>query len=137
MNIHFVGYLKTFVKQEWELLKKDHNVTTFDLEVHAASFHQIPKFLILTLFDWKKIYNSDAVWIWVADYPAIPFIILAKIFKKPIIVNVSGFEVFAAPEIGYGNQLNPVRGAAYRWILRHATRTIVMSNAYKKIVNIL
>jgi glycosyltransferase involved in cell wall biosynthesis len=137
MNIHFVGYLKTFVKQEYELLQKNHNVTAFDLVIHASSFWQIPKYFIATVLDWKNIRNSDVVWIWIADYPAIPFVLLAKIFKKPVIVNVSGFEVFAAPEIGYGSQLNPIRGRVSKWILRNATRTIVMSNAYKKIVNSL
>ena len=88
MNIHFVGYLKTFVKQEYELLQKDHTVTAFDLVIHASSFWQIPKYLITSLLDWKNVRNSDAVWIWVADYPAIPFIILAKILRKPIIVTI-------------------------------------------------
>jgi glycosyltransferase involved in cell wall biosynthesis len=134
MNIHFVGYLKTFVKEEFELLRKDYTVTEFDLVIHASTFWQIPKYLIDSLLDWKNVQNSDVVWIWVADYPAIPFILLAKIFKKRIIVNISGFEVIAAPDIGYGNQLSLVRGAVSRWILRNATLTVVMSNAYKRIV---
>jgi len=134
MNIHFVGYLKTFVKEEFKLLKKDHTITSFDLVIHASSFWQIPKYLIDSLFDWKNVRNSDVVWIWVADYPAIPFILLAKIFKKRIIVNISGFEVYAAPDIGYGNQLSLIRGATSRWILRNAICIIVMSEAYKKIV---
>jgi hypothetical protein len=134
MNIHFVGYLKTFVKEEFELLRKDYTVTEFDLVIHASSFWQIPKYLIASLLDWKNVRNSDVVWIWVADYPAIPFILLAKIFRKRIIVNISGFEVYAAPDIGYGNQLSLVRGAASRWILRNAICIIVMSEAYKKIV---
>jgi glycosyltransferase involved in cell wall biosynthesis len=137
MNIHFAGYLKTFVRQEFELLKKDHNVTAFDLVIHASSFWQIPKYLIATILDWKNIRNSDVVWIWVADYPAIPFIVLARIFRKPIIVTIMGFEVYAGPDIGYGNQLDPIRGAVSRWILRNATRIIVLSEAYKKIVNAL
>jgi glycosyltransferase involved in cell wall biosynthesis len=135
MNIHFVGYLIAFVKQEFELLKKDHDVTTFDLSIHASSFWQIPKYIIATLHDWKNVYNSDTVWIWVADYPAIPFIILTKIFRKPIIVNIMGFEVYAAPDIGYGNQLDPIRGFVSRWILRNATRCITMSEVYKRITN--
>lgn len=135
MNIHFVGYLKTFVKQELELLQKDYYVTAFDLVIHASSFRQIPKYLITSLLDWKNVYNSDAVWIWVADYPAIPFIVLAKIFRKPIIVTIMGFEVYAAPDIGYGNQLDPIRGAVSRWILRNATRCITMSEVYKRITN--
>jgi glycosyltransferase involved in cell wall biosynthesis len=137
MHIHFVGYLKTFVKQEFELLQKDHNVTAFDLVIYASSFWQIPKFFIVALLDWKNVRNSDVVWIWVADYPAIPFILLAKIFKKRVLVTISRFEVFAAPEIGYGNQLYPLRGAASKWILRNANLTITMSNAYKNIVNSL
>jgi len=135
MNIHFVGYLKTFVKQEFELLQKDHNVTAFDLVIHASSFRQIPKYLIASLSNWKNVYYSDAVWIWVADYPAIPFIVLAKIMRKPIIVTIMGFEVYAAPDIGYGNQLDPIRGAASRWIIRNVTRCITMSEAYKRITN--
>jgi glycosyltransferase involved in cell wall biosynthesis len=134
MNIHFVGYLKTFVKEEFELLRKDYTVTEFDLVIHASSFWQIPKYLIASLRNWKNVRNSDVVWIWVADYPAIPFILLAKIFRKRIIVNISGFEVYAAPDIGYGNQLHLIRGAVSRWILRNSTRIIVMSNAYKRIV---
>ena len=135
MNIHFVGYLKTFVKQEYELLQKDHNVTVFDLAIYASSFWQIPKYLFVSMLDWKNVRNSDVVWVWVADYPVIPFVFLAKIFKKPILVTISGFEVIAAPEIGYGNQLDLLRGVTSKWILRNTTRTIAMSNAYKKIVN--
>ena len=137
MNIHFVGYLKTFVKEEFELLRKDYTVTEFDLVIYASSFWQIPKYLIASLLDWKNVRNSDVVWIWVADYPAIPFILLAKIFRKQIIVNISGFEVYAAPDIGYGNQLYLIRGAVSRWILHNSTCIIVMSNAYKKIVKTL
>jgi Glycosyltransferase len=133
MKIHFVGYLKTFVKQENELLQKDHIVTSFDLMGHASSFWQIPKFPIVALLDWKNVHNADVVWLWVADYPAIPFIILAKILRKPIIVTISGFEVSAAPEIGYGNQLDPLRGFVSRWILRNTTRCITMSEAYRQI----
>lgn len=133
MKIHFVGYLKTFVKQEYELLQRDHTVTSYDLIKHASSFWQIPKYPLVALLDWKNVYNADVVWIWVADYPAIPFIILAKIFRKPIIVTISGFEVSAAPEIGYGNQLDPLRGFASRWILRNTTRCVTMSEAYKQI----
>ena len=135
MKIHFVGYLIAFVKQEYELLQKDHTVTAFDLVIHASSFWHIPTFLMYAFLDWKKVRNSDAVWIWAADYPAIPFIVLAKIFRKPIIVNIMGFEVYAAPDIGYGNQLDPIRGTVSRWILRNANQCIAMSEVYKQITN--
>ena len=134
MNILFVGYLKTFIRQEYELLKKDYMVTEFDLVIHASSFWQIPKYLFDSFLEWKTVRNSDIVWVWVADYPAIPFIILAKIFRKPVYVTISGFEIVGHPDIGYGNQLNLIRGAASRWILRNATVIVTQSNAYKEIV---
>jgi glycosyltransferase involved in cell wall biosynthesis len=78
--------------------------------------------------------ESDIVYIWFADYPALPFIVLAKAFGKPVVTNVGGWEVYAASDIGYGNQLNPVRGWATRFILRNSTACICMSNAYKTII---
>lgn len=135
MKLHFVGYLKSpFIKQDLDLLKEGHTVTTFDLSEHATSFRQCPRYLIDTLLEWKNVKNADVVWIWFSDYPALPFIVLAKIFGKPIVTNVGGWEVYAAPEIGYGNQLNPIRGWVTRWILRNSTRCVCMSNAYKTII---
>ena len=135
MDIYFVGYLKSpFIKQDFELLNESHRVISFDLSTHATSFKQIFRYLISTVLEWNNIRRSAIVWIWFADYPALPFIVLAKIFRKPIVVNVGGWEVYAAPDIGYGNQLNPIRGWVTRWILRNATRCITMSNAYKSII---
>jgi glycosyltransferase involved in cell wall biosynthesis len=134
MNIHFVGYLQTFIRQEYELLKQEYTVTAFDLMNHALSFRQIPGYLVDSFGEWKHVRNADLVWIWVADYPAIPFMILAKIFRKPVVVTISGFEVVGYKEIGYGNQLQAIRGATSRWIIRNATVTIAQSNAYREIV---
>lgn len=135
MNIYVVGHLKSpFIKQDVELLTEEHSVTTFDLAIHTTSFKQCPRYLIDTLLEWRNVKNADVVWIWFADYPALPFIVWAKIFGKPIVTNVGGWEVYAAPSIGYGNQLNPIRGWVTRWILRNSTRCVCMSNAYKTII---
>jgi len=137
MKIFFVGYLKGhFIEQDKKLLEEDHQLTgAFDLYKNSSAFRQTPSYLIKSLKEWRNIWRSDVVWIWYADYPALPFIVLAKLFKKKIIINVGGWEVYSAPEISYGNQLNPIRGAVTRWILRNADRCIVMSNAYKKLIN--
>jgi glycosyltransferase involved in cell wall biosynthesis len=78
--------------------------------------------------------KSDVVVLWFADYIALPFIIWTKLFRKPIITHVGGWEVYSAPEINYGNQLNPIRGAATRWILRNSTVCVCMSEAYRNII---
>lgn len=136
MKLYFVGYLSSqFITDDKELLQEDHTVTTFNLSINASSFKKIHTYLLSTLWEWKKIRDSDVVWIWFADYPALPFIILAKLFQKPIVMHVAGWEVYAAPEINYGNQLNFIRGAVTRWILRNSDICIVPSEAYKKIVS--
>jgi len=46
------------------------------------SFGKTPKYPITSSLDWKNVDNSYVDRIWVADYPGIPFIILAKAVKK-------------------------------------------------------
>jgi glycosyltransferase involved in cell wall biosynthesis len=132
MRIHFVGYLTSpFIKKDLDLLKDLHDVSVFDLSKHATSFNQIPQYLIDTLMEWRNVMRTDVVWIWFADYPAIPFILWSKLFRKKIVVNIGGFEVYPyGKDIGYGNQLSTIRGAASRWILRRADRIITQSHAY-------
>lgn len=132
MNLYFVGNLKSpFIRQNLELLSQDHNVTTFDLDEHATSFLQVPAYLVKSALETGRVLMSDAVWVWFADYPAIPFVAMAKLFGKPAYVNVGGWEVCNDPDMGYGNQVHVLRGAITRWILRNAT-CICMSEAYKK-----
>jgi len=135
MKIYFAGYLKSpFIKQNLSLLQEGNDVSVFDLSEHASSFSQVPAYIMDTFGERSRVKASDVVWLWFADYPAIPFVIMAKVFRKPIVVNVGGWEVYAAPDIGYGNQLSIVRGAATRWTLRNATVAICMSEVYKRII---
>lgn len=134
MKIFFVGYLSShFIKEHKELLEENHDLIVFDLDKNASSFKRVPQYLISSILQFRNIFKSDLVWIWFADYPAIPFIILSKLFGKPIVTRVAGWEVYSAPEINYGNQLNPIRGAATRWILRNSNICVVPSKSYQQI----
>jgi glycosyltransferase involved in cell wall biosynthesis len=135
LKLYFVGYLTShFIADDVDILGEDHDLTIFDLSVNAASFKKIHTYLISTLFEWRRVYSSDVVWIWFADYPALPFIVWGKLFRKPIVIRIAGWEVYSAPDIHYGNQLNPIRGAVSRWIIRNATVCITPSVAYEKII---
>lgn len=135
-EIYFVGDMRSpFIKQDEELLKEDHHVSVFDLGHHATSFRQIPMYLIASFSKLFLVNSSDVIWIWFADYPAIPFVIMSKLLGKPVVVNIGGYEVYACKELNYGNQLSKVRGAASRWILRNSDRVVVMSTAYEHIVH--
>jgi glycosyltransferase involved in cell wall biosynthesis len=134
-HIYFVGDMKSpFISQDADLLKELYPVTIFDTS-HLFSFRQLPHYMKEVLFQWRNILDSTILWIWFADYPALPFILLAKLFRKPVIINVGGWEVYNAPEINYGNQRNLIRGAVTRWILNNCKMIITPSNAYKKIID--
>lgn len=135
MNILFVGNMKSpFMRQDFELLSEDNNVISHDLSIHTSYNFEIIKYSFNVIKLWKNILNTDIIWIWAALPHAIPFILLTKIFHKPVIVNIGGWEVYNAPDINYGNQLSPINGAITRWIIRNATHCIVPSPPYREIV---
>ena len=137
MNIYFVGSLKTpFIKRDYELLKGNNTVVAFDLSQYNYRFGFLLEYFLF-LFQWKHVKDSVIVWVWFADYLVLPFVILAKVFRKPIIVNVGGWEVMNYPELQYGNQRNWLRGFVSRWIIYNANINIVPSPAYREIVKVL
>ena len=132
-NIFFVGNIKTpFIQQDVDLLKEDYEVTVFS---QIFSKNIMLSYLLACLNQWKNIRKSDAVYIWFADYPVIPFVIMAKLTRIPFIINVGGWEIYNEPSINFGNQLNLIRGYATRWILRRADKIVVPSHPYVKILN--
>jgi glycosyltransferase involved in cell wall biosynthesis len=129
-KIFFAGELRSpFIEDDVKLLKEDNEVAVFDIGKYL-SLIRIPIYFIKCLQQIPKILSSDIVWVWFADYPEFPIVLLSKILNKPIVVNIGGFEVSGIKEINYGNQLKFVRGWVSRWILRNATELIVPSPAY-------
>ncbi len=136
-KIFFAGELRSpFIKQDMELLQEDHEISVFDLSACATTKTQmITRYPLALANQIANIIRSDILFIWYADYPEVPLLILAKIFGKPAIVNIGGAEVVAAPEIGYGHQLSRSRGFIARWILRKSSMNVVPSSAYVKITS--
>lgn len=133
-KLFFVGDLRSpFIKQDLQLLSEDCTAEAFDTGKYAFSFRQIINYQFWCLKQWDKIKCADIVWIWFADYPALPIILLSKLFNKKIVMNIGGWEVANYPEINYGNQLKFIRGAVTRWIIKHSDKCIVPSEAYKDI----
>lgn len=128
MKIFFAGDLSSpFIQDDLHLLQEDHQVYPFNLPNKKIKTVLYP---FQFLWDCEGIHEADLVWAWFADYPVLPVITAAKLFHKPSVVNIGGFEVSAIPEINYGNQLKTIRGAVSRWILRNASEIIVPSYAY-------
>lgn len=127
-KIFFAGDMRSpFIQGDAELLKEDHEISIFDI---ATNFIHFPFHIFKCFQQILNIRNSNLVWIWFADIPALPIIIISKIFNIPTVVNVGGFEVSGIKDINYGNQLKPIRGWISRWIIRNATEVIVPSPEY-------
>jgi glycosyltransferase involved in cell wall biosynthesis len=137
LKLLFCGQLKSpFIRQDAELLKRHYDVEVINLNFLSAtrfgSFKFIYKFFISIMF---KICKVDIVYIWFADYHALPIVLISKLFNKRSIVVVGGWEVSKCEEIGYGNQLNIIRGFVTRLCLRKATYVAVPSEAYKRVTH--
>ena len=127
-KIFFAGdTFSPFIKDDIKLLSEDYDITTLETPLKILD---MPKYLIRCLMNVINIKNSNIVWIWFADIPAVPLILISKIFNIPTVVNVGGFEVSGIKEINYGNQLKPIRGWISRWIIRNVTEIIVPSPEY-------
>ncbi|MFA5247901.1 MAG: glycosyltransferase [Candidatus Paceibacterota bacterium] len=127
-KIFFAGDMRSpFIQGDAELLKEDHDVFIFNTPIKKMDF---PLYLFKCFQQVLNIRKSNLVWVWFADCPALPLVIIAKIFNIPTAVNVGGFEVSGISEINYGNQLKPIRGYVSRWIIRNATEIIVPSPVY-------
>lgn len=108
-----------------------YTVSTFNLSESASTFRQIPGYLVKCITKiLPGVLKNDIVWIWGADYPAIPFLIFSKLFRKKIIIALVGVEVYPPNEIGYGFRMQKVRGAVSKWLMKHADMNIPMSDAY-------
>jgi len=135
IRIFFVGNLKVpFMQQDKNILMEDNEVITYDM----APFFRMGKSWnirhpINVLYHAKEIKDSDIIWCWIADYHLLPFLVLAKLFRKPFLVHIGGWEVDNSPEINNGCQLRPIRGWVARQIIRCSTRCMVPSESYKKI----
>lgn len=139
MKLLFCGQMMSpFISQDADLLKSKYDVDIVNIDmifsVRWGFMRYILYFFTSTIF---KIYNTDIVYIWFVDYHTIPLVIAAKLFGKRSVVTVGGWEVSKCEEIGYGNQLNFIRGMVTRWCLRNATYVSVPSEAYRKITQIV
>ncbi len=130
-KIFFAGDMRSpFIREDSILLKEDNEVCIFN--INFTNPLQAPIHIFKCFQQVLNIRNSDIVWLWFADYPTLPLVIISKIFNKPTIVNVGGFEVSGIEDINYGNQLKPIRGCVSRWIVKNATRIIIPSPIYEK-----
>jgi glycosyltransferase involved in cell wall biosynthesis len=74
-----------------------------------------------------KLRRCDVVFGWFASWHTLAALTLARLFRKPSVLVIGGFDTASVPEIGYGNQQDPVRGRRARMAIGRATRLVTNS----------
>jgi glycosyltransferase involved in cell wall biosynthesis len=74
-----------------------------------------------------KVLRSDVVFGWFAHWHTFWAVTLARLFRRPCVLVVGGFDTASMPEIGYGLQRGGWRRPISRWTMRRATQLIVNS----------
>jgi glycosyltransferase involved in cell wall biosynthesis len=106
----------TFVRQDLEILRSQFEASLFPFE-GFASLARLR----------REINASDVVVIWFAGRHAGPAVWFSRRVRVPVITIVGGFEAAWLPEIGYGIRPNSIRSRVLRWILRHSSRVLAVS----------
>lgn len=94
-----------FVKIDRELLA---------LSFEVVDFHVPRKFPNNLLKYFSKIKNSDILFCWFASWNSMWALFFAKIFLKPSVLVIGGYDLANLPEAGYGQQ----RGGPGKWVSR-------------------
>ena len=110
---------ETFVRLDRDLLSEFADV---------QDFHASQKFPIGLWNYWHGIRKADIVFCWFASWNSFWALLLAKLFRKPSILVIGGYDIANLPEAHYGHQ----RGGLEKWISRLAMRLAdrLLTNSY-------
>ena len=75
-----------------------------------------------------KLRRCDVVFGWFASWHTLAALALARRMGKPSVLVIGGFDTASVPEIGYGNQQDPLRRWRSRLTIARADRLITNSN---------
>ena len=87
-----------------------------------------PRPLVNLLALARAVRRSDLVFGWFASWHTLWPVLLARLFRRPSVVVIGGFDTARIPEIDYGLQQRAVMGRVSRWVMRHATRLVTNSD---------
>ncbi|HOT95965.1 MAG TPA: glycosyltransferase family 4 protein [bacterium] len=77
----------------------------------------------------RHLPGSAALFTWFADYHALVPVVAGRLFGKPVVIVVGGYDVARMPDYGYGAHLQAVRSFCSRMSLRYAALLLPVSKA--------
>lgn len=120
--------MSTFIQADLDLLKKHFDVRVVDIGSKKKSLGGMLGAM------WELFLGvlwSDLTYSWFAETHAKWQVRCSRLFGRPSIVVVGGYEVAKLPEIGYGSLLNPAKAKMVKYILTRADRVLPVDESLK------
>ena len=114
----FMPYIHplSFVDQDFETLSATYDVRTHDVRSPRA----LPAGL-------RQVAGADVVYCWFGSVRFLPYVVFARLLRKPVIVIAGGYDVADERAIGYGNMRPGVQRVLGRLLFRLATLSVAFS----------
>ena len=119
--------LLTFVRRDLVILQKHFNVKTLNVTTFLVPRRGRDWLVYFRLL--KGILWADIVYSWWAILNSFFTVLFCMFLRKKSIVVVGGYEVAYVPEINYGALLSLRRRLEVKFILRHASKILAVSNS--------
>ena len=123
--LFFGNVSKSFVKYDYELLKKSFNVDIIDQPTKKIDWFKY--FLNLI----KKVKKCDITFSWFASFGTSFIIFFSKLFGKKSIVIVGGYDARYNPEINFGAFTNRKERIAAKYVYKHVDIILAVSPSLK------
>jgi len=113
---------ETFVKLDKNFLNQ---------KFHIQDFYVKQPFPVNCIKYLQKIPKTDVVFCWFASWNSFWAILLSKLFNKPSILVIGGYDLADIPEADYGHQRGGIKKFFSRWAMRMAT-TLITNSCYSR-----
>lgn len=113
----------TFSREDIRILKKDFDVELLQFKRKRQEQRKnIPLLWFSQLFQlFKKAPKADIIYGWFADFHMLVPVLFGKVFKKPVVISMGGFDCMNIPELNHGVYQSRWRAGIAKYIVRNAT----------------
>ncbi len=127
----------SFVREDLDILGEVAEVRTFRFggDQKPGPVALASQFIRQFVWLMREIPRCDAVYGWFADYHMVLPVIVARIFRKRVIVAVGGFDAIALPSLDYGVFLSTWRAPLARFVLSQADVLLPVSPSLVHSIN--
>jgi len=118
-----------FIQADIDLLMRHFDVRVVDVGSVKKSMGGMARAV------WQLVCGvlwADLTFAWFAERHAKWTVRLSRVFRRPSIVVIGGYEVAKVPEIGHGSLLDPKKARMVRYILERATLVLPVDESLKE-----